>query len=139
MPRMIQYFSTRTGDSFDEDTDLVFTPKQISIVRSAMMDILKVFKGYRDQGTDLNQTLDNLSVLPQDVQYPLKDPGTPLLVIDIAPILMTGTSDTHASSSGIKRTQNQTLIIPLRKTHSAKRQKSRLTNPEVLLQGQTQR
>ena len=91
------------------------------------MDILKEFKGSRD----LNETLDNFSEkLPRrsmsvakpstskDVQDPPKDPKTPFLVLDIAPILMTGPPDIHASFSGIKQTQNQTLMIPLRKTHS---------------------
>ena len=41
--------------------DPAFTPKQISIKKSIMMDILKDFEESRDQRADLNHTLDGLS------------------------------------------------------------------------------
>ena len=47
-------------DSFDDDCDPAFTPKQISIMKSTMRDILKEFQGSNLQKTDLNQTLENL-------------------------------------------------------------------------------
>ena len=80
-------------DSFDEDSDLAFAPKQISLLKSTMMDFLKEFQGLRDQGTDLNQTLADFSnklpmekyiaakqVHPENDPDPQNNPETSLLI-----------------------------------------------------------
>ena len=48
-------------ESFDDDSNFAFAPKQIFIMKSTMMDILKAFQESRDQRTDLNLTSDNFS------------------------------------------------------------------------------
>ena len=48
-------------NSFDDDSGPAFTPKQISILKSTMMDFHKDFKESRNQRMDLNQTLNDFS------------------------------------------------------------------------------
>ena len=48
-------------DSFDDDSDPAFTPNQMSVFISTMVDILYQFQGPRVQRVDLNQTRDDFS------------------------------------------------------------------------------
>ena len=48
-------------ESFDDDGDSAFTPKQVSLMKATMRDILKEFQCSCLQKTDLNQTLEDLS------------------------------------------------------------------------------
>ena len=95
-----------------------------------MMGFLKEFHGSMDHRTDLTRFWMNSQInYPgkvdpsqnqvhlQDIQNPLKDPETSLLIQDTSPPLMTDPTDTQVVILVMKQIPNKTLMNPLRKTH----------------------
>ena len=120
-------------DFFDNGSDLAITPKQISIMKSTMRDILKEFRGYSLKKTGLNKLWRTFRksypgrLGPHQNELHLQkdqDPWVDHLSADTVPTLMTGLPDNGISYSGIRQTRSKSLTNPWKKVL--------LTNPWLI-------